>query len=63
MSLKKNVAVFGAGKIGKLVVNMLSQSDDYHITVLDSRKDAAKTAASYSSTGQILKNVDYDQAD
>lgn len=63
MPLKKNVAVFGAGKIGKLVVNMLSQSGDYHITVLDSKKEAAKSAASYASTGQLLKNVDYDEAD
>jgi saccharopine dehydrogenase-like NADP-dependent oxidoreductase len=63
MSLKKKVAVFGAGKIGKLVVNMLSQSEDYQITVVDSKKNAAKSAASSVSTGQLLKNVDFDEAD
>ncbi|APJ02975.1 saccharopine dehydrogenase family protein [Silvanigrella aquatica] len=63
MSLKKNIAVFGAGKIGKLVVNMLSQTDDYHVTVIDSAKESAKDAASHSTTGQLLKNVKYDHAD
>ncbi len=63
MSLKKNVAVFGAGKIGKLVVHMLSQSDDYHVTVIDSNKNAAQIAATSPTSGKILRNVDYDTAD
>jgi saccharopine dehydrogenase-like NADP-dependent oxidoreductase len=63
MSFKKNIAVFGAGKIGKLVVNMLSQTDDYHVTVVDSRKDIAELAATSRVTGQLLKNVNYEEAD
>jgi saccharopine dehydrogenase-like NADP-dependent oxidoreductase len=59
MSAKKNVAVFGAGKIGKLVVSMLSECEEYQITVFDSNIDTAKSAT-------ILKyphkNVSYDTA-
>lgn len=63
MSFKKNVAILGAGKIGKLVVNMLSQTNDYHITVFDTKKEFAKKAAINEKSGQILNNVKYDAAD
>lgn len=63
MSLRKNVAVFGAGKIGKLVVNLLSQSEDYNIIVVDSKIEAAKSAASHFSSKKILQNVTYAEID
>ncbi|WP_158996753.1 saccharopine dehydrogenase family protein [Pigmentibacter ruber] len=63
MSFKKNVAIFGAGKIGKLVVNLLSNCNDYEITVYDTNKENAKKAAYNQISGKILDNVNYDAAD
>lgn len=63
MSFKKKVAIFGAGKIGKLVVNLLSQTNDYQITVYDTKREFAKNAAVQQTSGQLLPHVEYDEAD
>ncbi len=61
MGAKKNIAVFGAGKIGRLVVNLLADCNDYHVTVLDVQN--MHTKRDQCSSQKFLKNVQYRQAD
>lgn len=42
--LNKKVAVFGSGKVGRLVAQMLGNTQDYHVTAVDVSLEHAKRA-------------------
>lgn len=60
MSSKKHVAVFGAGKIGKLVSLFLAQTQDYDVTLIDANKSILdQTKKSHSSVQINYKISDF----
>ena len=62
MSDLTNVVVLGSGRIGRLVVGMLANSGDYHVTAVDHVEKTA-TAAITAADGTPLPNARAAQGD
>lgn len=56
MGNKAKVLVLGCGKIGKLVVSLLSRTGDYHVTAADMQLSVAQSAV-HSLDGKMLQNT------
>ncbi|MFZ9519575.1 MAG: saccharopine dehydrogenase NADP-binding domain-containing protein [Silvanigrellaceae bacterium] len=58
MANKAKILVLGCGKIGKLVVSLLSKSGDYAVTAADVQLDVARSAT-FTADGKMLKNTSF----
>lgn len=54
---KKRVVVFGAGKIGRLVVLLLAQTEKYELTVVDMQKEQIDQAVHFGTKREIFAHV------
>ncbi len=61
MSAITNVVVLGSGRIGRLVIDMLADSGDYHVTAVDHVEAVAKQAIA-GTDGHALPNTRAEQA-
>jgi saccharopine dehydrogenase-like NADP-dependent oxidoreductase len=58
--MKTRLILFGAGKIGDAIVNLLSHSDDYQLTVVD--RDAQRLAHAKAMPGVTVVQADIAEA-
>ncbi len=53
----RNVTLVGAGKIGEMITALLSETGDYHVTVIDRSEPQLAVLARYPNTGTACVDV------